>query len=174
MIKYFLDLFKVSSGEEKSKNTNEYKKIQTVDIFESEPWLKTVAAQTIADLHIPWNCDQSKIEEAKSIALKSVYEGSVPRKYSNTLSPSIFKTKREAQHAMAKIFICANSAISKFRAEELELTKFRWNYVEPQHCDFPEHKNYDKKNYTYKNGAKGDWPGKYYGCRCWSQPIFDD
>lgn len=149
-------------------------KIQTVDVFGSEPWLKKTAEYAIKNLQIPWSCSQEKIDEAKGIALRAVFAGTDTKKYAGTLSPSIFKTKREAQHAMAKIFICACSAVSKFREEELGLTKFRWNYVEPQLCDFPEHKNYNKKNYTYKNGAKGDWPGKYYGCRCWSQPIFDD
>lgn len=147
-------------------------KIQTVDIFKSEPWLKEPAERAIRELHVPWECSQEKIDEAKSVALEAFFNGFQPKQYADTLSPSIFKTKREAQHAMVKIIICASSSVDRFRVGGLGLTKFRWMYIEHL-CDFPKHQSYGEKIYTYKNGAKGDWPGKNYGCRCWSSPIFD-
>ena len=156
------------------RNETSKPKIQTVDLFGSEPWLKAPAELAIKELHIPWACSQETIDEAKAVALQAIFAGTVTKDYSRTLSPSVFKTKREAHHAMAKIFICGNSAVDRFRAMSIGLKKFTWDFIDPQLCDFPEHRSYDKKVFTYKNGAKGDWPGKHYGCRCSASPVFED
>jgi uncharacterized protein with gpF-like domain len=162
------------SGIKDVKKVEKYsKKIQTVDVFGSEPWLKIPAEKAIQELIIPWECSQEQIDEAKKEALKSFFVGSVIKTYAGTLSPRIFRTKRDAHHAMAKIQACASAAVDRHRAQAIGAKKFRWNYLDSNLCDFPEHKKYDKGIYTYKTGAKGDWPAKNYGCRCWSSPILE-
>jgi uncharacterized protein with gpF-like domain len=148
-------------------------RIQTVDVFKSEPRLKKIVQEAIENLEVPWQCGQQQKSEAKAIALKAVISGATMKEYSSTLWPSIFKTKREAQHAMVKITSCANAAVSNYRMQELGLKKFRWDYLNSL-CDFPEHANYAGKVFTFAIGANNSWPSTKYGCRCSAGAVFED
>lgn len=147
--------------------------IQTVDVFKSEPHLKKIVREAIENLEIPWQCGPQQKSEAKAIALKAVISGASMKEYSSTLSPSIFKTKREAQHAMVKITSCANAAVTSYRMQTLGLKKFRWDYLESL-CDFSEHAAYAGKVFTFSKGANNNWPSKKYGCRCLIGAVFED
>ncbi len=147
-------------------------RIVTVDLFASEPWLSPVVEEAINKLSMPWGCHQEKLDEAKKIALQSIFSGTTDKAYAGTLSPSIFKTKRDAQRAMGKIKACGWAAVDRYRAQNLGLEKYSWNYM-GELCDFLEHKTYDGKTFTYSQGAQDDYPGKNYGCACWASPVID-
>ena len=154
--------------EEKRSNK---RTIQTVDVFASDSALKAIAESAILAIELPWNCDQSIKDKAKTIALQSFYKGTThPTDFIRTLKPTVFKTQKDARHAMVKISAIAWSAVDRSNWNELGIKSFKWEFIDHL-CDFPEHLSLNSKTFSVKTGYKGEFPGAKYGCRCTGSPI---
>lgn len=151
------------------KRTN-IRAIQTVDVFGSEPALKIVAENAIAAVDLPWDCAKTVKDSAKIVALQSVYGGTHPTDFIRTLAPSVFKTQKDARHAMVKLSAIAWSAVDRNRWHELRVKTFEWVFIEHL-CDFPEHRSLNGRKFSTDVGHKGEFPSARYGCRCMGSPV---
>ena len=127
--------------------------IPTVDIFSGHPELRAVAMKAVSALEVPWGSDDVLIASAKEAALHSVLNGTSLREYSKALSPSIFRTKREAHHAMVRIATCANVAVSMHRMRSLGVRSFKWRFVDSL-CSEPSHAGFANRTFSLTDACR--------------------
>lgn len=67
IISFFRELAQKQSakGGTRGSKSPTSSRIQTVDVFKSEPPLKKIAQEAIENLEVPWQCGQQQKSEAK-------------------------------------------------------------------------------------------------------------
>lgn len=124
----------------------------------------------IQEIELPWECNQDLKQKAKKIAIYAAANGLVPTNFIKELVPSVFRTQRDAKHAMAKLTAIGLAAVTYEVWRSVNVTKYEWNWL-PFICEYQEHEGRNWKQFMLING---DLPGTRYGCRCYGKAIFLD
>jgi hypothetical protein len=126
--------------------------------------------KAIENVELPWSCSLEIEQEAKAAAIDVVINGSVPRSFIKKLVPEVFKTQRDAKHAMAMLSAIGSSAVTRETWRSVGVLQYEWQYLEFL-CSYPEHEKRQRKIFPT---TKDDMPATRYGCRCLGFAVFED
>lgn len=131
---------------------------------------KKVLKLAIEGLDLPWLCADKIKVEAKKVAIHAASNGLIPSGFIKELVPSVFKTQRDAKHAMVMLSAVDLAAVTYEDWRVIGIVEYEWQWI-PGICSFPEHELRHWKRFSV---ADGDLPSTKYGCRCHGRAVFDD
>lgn len=162
------------------QNKGEFQRLLSVDVFGTEPWLRPLAEDWVAEnVSRVRGMGEAALADMEQTILRMVRGGAskvdIQKQIEERFAVGVNRAKLIARDQVSKF----NGQLTKERQTRLGIIKYRWRTSEDIRVR-EEHRRLNGKIFfwakppiTNKRGEHNH-PGGDVGCRCWAEPIMDD
>jgi SPP1 gp7 family putative phage head morphogenesis protein len=165
------------------RNSQELKRVLRVDPFASEPWLKPLTDDWIAqNVGLVRSVAESALGDLEQVIYRMVREGrsikDIRTEVRDTFNISKNRAKLIARDQVNKF----NGQLTETRQTHLGVVEYIWHDSEDQRVR-PDHARLDNKKFKWKSppitvtsgkrAGERNHPGGDIQCRCWAEPVLE-
>ena len=167
-------IFSITSSFNNRQYKATVKQMTGVDVFRSEPWLKPMSEQWVAEsTRLIKSIPEKHLDEVEGMIRRGVQEGRSATYIKKQLQ-SKFKIPANRAKLIASDQVSkANSMMTVQRLEQIGVDRYKWRGMKDSR-ERPEHLDREKKVFKLSKPPWDGHPGYPIRCRCWMEAIFND